>query len=302
MSQPVQHYSNNVSYLNQMDNIYNARKSIGEAQEKISSGYIAKTYKDLSDLGMVEGTVDNKLTISTYRGIINNNNYVISKIDTMDIAIDNVIDQLTEFRGNLVLKISVNSKYVDLASSGKSSLAIIMENLNSRYQGKYVFSGSRINVAPVGNIVNTSNLVDGNISANYYHGDAIRDTAKISSNITIEYGVMANNTAFQETIGAINKSLTASNKSEYGEAVDMVAQALEDLIKLRSQLKYQRVQIVNTNDNLDTMSSFYSTQLSDTVATNIEDMATQIANDTLILTAAFQTYGALSKLSLINYL
>lgn len=305
MVQAIQNFTDYSIFLDNMNNINKTKKNLYNTQRQIASGKIAQTHQELSALGLTEGTIDNQSRISTYDAYLKNNTVVLTKLEAIDISIANITSKLEEFKKVLTHKRSANSKYVDIKAIAKSSLAIIRENLNTKSQGKYIFAGSRTNIEPVTDIVSNTNIIKNQVSANYYSGDAIISQAKISDTVTIEYGVLASNTSFQQAIGTFHLGIEGHNNNEdskIADAIDMCETALTNLIQLRAQVRDKINQIRYTKDNIEVTQRYYSDKLAETTSTQIEDAAIKLSQERLILEGTFQTYGKLSGLSLMNHL
>ncbi|AZL16192.1 flagellin N-terminal helical domain-containing protein [Rickettsiales endosymbiont of Stachyamoeba lipophora] len=301
--QATQSFANLTSYTNTMNDINRARNELEETKRQISSGKAAQTFEKLSDLGITEGVIDNESRITILEGYLQNNEVIKAKLDTMDLSLDNLIKQLTEFRGFVVQKRSSSGKFVDLKSLAKSVLAVTEENLNVKFQGKYVFSGSRVNIKPVNGIIDHSNVINNRVSPNYYRGDAVIETGKIADNFRLVFGVTADNKAFQNTIGALHKAIEAGDKDErIKEAYDLTSTAINDLIDLRSTVRYSRQQVTQISDNMKISRDYYYELFTESLATKVEEASVKLNRDMEILMGTYQAYGKLSKLSLTNYL
>ncbi len=127
----------------------------------------------------------------------------------------------------------------DIRLESTAKLTLLQAALNTSSYGRYLFSGSRTTIQPVIDIVNNTNVVDGNVTANYYQGDDFDSAIYIDAN-TFPYGVRANDDGFQKLIaglhilknsqkadGSFDKDIVARGESLINEAFPLVSSMIE---------------------------------------------------------------------------
>ncbi|MBN9543744.1 MAG: hypothetical protein J0G32_08155 [Alphaproteobacteria bacterium] len=286
--------------------INDTKKSVATLQKQISSGRAVDTYLDLTETGRVEGVINLESKINDLDSYITNNNIVTGRLRATDIAMSSIIDNLMDYRAVMVKRRSAvgnqDEMKITVREVGKSLLGIIRDNLNTRYEGQFLFSGARIDQEAVGDIVNNTNYLHNEVTANYYLGDAVTRTVRASDSLVVSYGIKADDLGFQKAIAAIHIVMAAETEEQVEEAFDMMSEAISAVINIRNNVGNAMTQVTQTMDIQETVQTYFTTTLSDLTATKIEEASIKLSNDMAVLMGAFQSFSMVSKLNLTDYL
>lgn len=267
--------------------------------------------KNLDFAGYAEdGTLERYVSIEASRGdiqdFVRSNTLAISRVDTQILTLDNLQNIAIELNTTIINRRNDAAEDALPFQQLVNTLLGSIENaLNSKSDGKYIFSGAKTNVEPVPNI-NSSNLGTDNLPTSvYYNGDNTKAVVRSSANQDIEYGVLANEPAFQKLIGAAHLALQADledNDALLADAIDLIDEAGKEITALStSQLETR-----NTLENINITHADADNLLNDVEieisATNVVEVETKIAQLDVILQASFSAYNRVSSLKLVNFL
>lgn len=302
----VESLSNMMLHKSLMNDINAAKKSVATAQKQISSGRAIDSYLELSSTGRVEGAINLESRIADYTSYIRNNDVISARIEATDIALKTIMDNLYEYRAVAVKRRSAVGSLEEIRKTigdlGKSVLGVIRDNLNTRYEGQFLFSGARIEQEPVADIVNNSNYLNGEYTSNYYLGDDITRSARVNDSLVVEYGVKANHESFQKAIAAIHILIETDNDQDAALAYDMLDESLGEMINLRANVKNAATQVAASSDIQRMTKLYFEETLSELTATKIEEVSVRLANDMTILMGTYQAFAHVSRLNLADYL
>lgn len=288
------------------DSMMNARNEISRLSKEITSGKKADYFSELSDKQPLEAYLNIRNSLDTIVSRSKNNELLSKKITTVDSSIRSLQDLVSD---GLTLAVQAkdpaSGKNLDSISLAKQQLSSIKNLMNTQFNKQYVFSGSKIDTAAMGDIVNTSNVVAGIPTANYYLGDDKKMVAKISEDNTIEYGVTGDDQAFQYLIGAYHMLIDAKTAEDpvlFAKAVDWFNQAKVDVGNIIANVANNQ-KVIESQVKSDTD---YVLRLQENVS-EIEDVDTPEAMTELLavqtqIQAAYMLLVRVSNMSLADYI
>jgi len=250
---------------------------------------------------------------SKQQGYIDTINNVNTRLQVMALSINNIEKLATQFVGNLP-----NDAYATegetIQTQAQQVLAQVAGYLDTQDGSDYVFAGNKTTVPPV----DTSHLPPGNLSTSvggsppsgYYQGDNGIAQATVDNNVTLTYGIDANNPAFEQFIRVLNFLATSppfnqdnpTDVANVNKATQLLNQSVTQLQTLQGTVALQQGQLAN---QLSTHQNALSLAKSTISSVEQIDPATAITQlDTLQtqLQASYQTIGILQQLSLVNYI
>lgn len=298
-------------YKNTTKSFNRLQGNLAELSAQISSGIKADKFTELgsaiSRVADLEGSI--KMTNRYMEG----NNSVIADLKSMDGAVAQLQEVATELLQNLVLKRSPSSKAISLTNFADAALYQTGDALNTSFNGKMLFSGSKTDKLAVDvDLLANFNVIDGKSVSPYYKGDNYVQSIQASKNLNLDYGIKADEEGFKDLIGAINLAVKAEeniNSSERGfdddvleESVDMANLAVKGLASIRNRINTDIVTLEQTNSVHKRVDLQFNQVLSESIATNIIEATTKVAQNEATLNALFQTFSRISNLSLVDYL
>lgn len=275
-----------------------------DVNAQISSGLKSQTYKgiarDSQYLLSIESSVD-KLT--AYNA---NANSALATVNTMYTAMGSIQDLANSILSDVTAALGGDqvpaSVLTSQANNGMTEMAAL---LNLRVAGRYVFSGSDIDTVPVDLsdpawVAQTPPSV---ANSNYYQGNNVISSVQVSETFTVNYGVTANNTAFEQLFRAYN--LIANNPTSNAalvEASGLIQQAVDDIANVQGILSNNSKSIENQMERND-QDKTYLKELSSTIKeTDIPSASVLLTEVQGQLEASYTASVRLLKLNLAQYL
>jgi flagellar hook-associated protein 3 FlgL len=292
------------------------QSDIADLTHQISSGREASDFKTLGSKTRLVLDLESKLSRTS--GYVAGNQVVQIRLNRANAALQQILDIATSFRNNLVNERSVAGDELPLAQLTQAQLGQVQDALNTDVNGRFLFGGTRTDVPPVNDIVDTSNMLDANgneilptsefigtPSANYYQGDDGEVTVRASDQLTVNYGLRADDPSFQQLIGAMHMAIQAETRGdddEMAQAVDAVNSAIDGILNMQNQTN-SNIQIINSvNDLHANFKTYLSQTIGDQTGVDIAAATTQLSLDQTILQATFQNFARISGLKLADFL
>jgi len=272
-------------------------------QRQVSSGRLAQTFQELD--GKVErvNILENK--IKSIEQYMDSNEVVLTRLNTMTQTVGDIIRVSDEIQSLIVLAQSATeAQYPIFASDMQNKLNQIAGLLNTNNGGRYLFSGTKTDQAPVVNPP-PQNVGFGVPDDNYYRGDNETLTARVNENLLLDYGVRANHPAFQKLIsGALTgiEALKSGNQSALKQAQQLALEAGDEVNAVRSSIELNIVTLNDANSLMDSILTTIKGDYGELTATDLVAASTEVAINQGILQATFSTFSRVSSLRLSDFL
>jgi flagellar hook-associated protein 3 FlgL len=288
-----------------MKDIMSTQTNLVKLQSQITSGKQATTFFELQ----ASRQIDNVMSIESQMGNINDslisNSLIVDRLSMMDQAFSELIELMTLTKSQLITRRSSIGSVMNFSQIAKSSLSAVKYILNTEFEGRYLFSGSRTTTMPVGDIENITNVINQAPTANYYNGDDTVLSANITSTININYGIKANDPAFQNLIACLNTVLVGEktgDDAEFGTALEYLDKAYDQVIELRSQNGNFASTVLNVNNQYTNTLLYTKQTLARLTDTDLPSATASLYSQDAILRASYATLSRLTSTSLNDYL
>ena len=280
------------------------QSNLFELQGQVSSGIKANDFEGLN--GQVEQFTTIGAKIKSLNSYLDNNSEAISRLKTTRQSIENIISIADQIQDLTTLRrdggIATNVNYTQQVNNMRTSIA---KELNISLEGRFLFSGTATNTAPVVDGTFPESVTPGTPDDIYYQGSKDDYTLRSQDNVDKQYNIRADNDAFQKLFAGISLGLkgdAADNDTDIGNAFTMISQGLEGIIALQGKVDADTVDLQDTNDRHTTAVTYFK-GLSDSISkTDLVSASTQVAVDQSILQANFQIFSRISSLHLSDYL
>ncbi|MDB2414683.1 flagellin [Rickettsiales bacterium] len=282
------------------------REELEDVSIQVATGNKYPTYERMAAGGEVEKYISLRSTNDGLTDYIRSNELISSRVKTMRQSIDDLSEIASEY-AQLVANRRNDAVGTNLPvlETGRALLDRIANNLNIKFDGRYLFAGSKTNTAPVSNI-QTSNIGNDNLAnTRYYAGDSVKATVRSSDTQEVEYGILANESAFQKLIGAIHLGMdghTNEDDTKLSQSMDMINEAIVELTSVRTSASSTITNIDNTIINLENTQQLISENLGEVGNVDIVEASTRLSELDAIVQASFLAYNRLSRLQLSNFL
>lgn len=297
-----------------LQTIQQMQDQANKLQGQVNTGLKSQDY---SGLGGAAGQLTNLQSSVTQRqGFLDTISTVQSRIQESSSVITSIETAVSQFSENLP-----NGAYGtvpnDIQSQASQILQEITDFLNSQDGNRYIFAGSNTSVPPVDNtgLPNPGTLtasVSGAPPNGYYTGNDSIAQAKVDTATTVQYGVTADNPAFENAIRALNflANLPAGSPSQtnpvdvanVNTATQLVAQSITGMQGILGKLSLQSAQLNNLQTSHTNALNLTKTSIDNIETVDPATAITQLNQVETNLQASYSTISALSQLSLVNYL
>lgn len=273
---------------------------LADKQVQEASGLVSSTYAGLETEGEI--VVNLEVSLTRAQSYLSSAETALNRVETMYSATGSVSDILTTLRSEITGTIT-SDEIADLQTLAAGYLEDITSLLNTQYEGRYLFAGSLTQEAPV----DTSSYVVTDLTTadtSYYSGDSEIQTARISADRYLAYGVTADNEAFEETLSVLSYLANATDLTldDLSDLSDAVVDAQDKVIAVQTTLSVK----ASTLETAIAREEEYITTLSNTISekksVDIVAIAAEISTMEAQLQASYSIIGSLSDMSLTDYL
>lgn len=229
-----------------------------------------------------------------------------SKVQVMYSAAGSVTTLITNLRTQLSAATTGSStSTASLISSAKEMLQEMGSLLDTQYDGEYVFSGGKTTTAPVD--LTSFDSGTGSLStadASYYQGDDETASVRVADDQTVDYGVTADNSAFEQVMRVLKYIGNSSSlsSSDISSALDIASNALDATSVVQSKLSSAASQIEDASSRQTDYKSYASTLASDLTSVDVAAVTAQLSTYQSQLTASYSAISKIEGLSLASYL
>ncbi|MGD9508999.1 MAG: flagellin [Geminicoccaceae bacterium] len=274
---------------------------LADDQAAASSGKEAASYDRIADRA---GELLRLRDASAVRSALADRNERLGQeLQLMDGALGTVVDIAARARVTMLQRRDGGlGGEVALDGEVDSLLAQLEDALNTQFDGRYLFGGTRTDTAPVSLPATPAITADPSL---YYRGDQVRLSARADIGVELVYGVTADAAPFADLIAALGQARAAhlaDDRAGLAAAAAGLEGALDGLTELRARLGVSAARLETIADGQRSTVLYL-----DEVASSIEDVdlaatLTRIANDQAGLEATYMVTARLASLSLANYL
>jgi len=229
-----------------------------------------------------------------------------NKVQVMYSAVGSVAKLITNLRTQLSAATTGSSTdTASLISSAQGMLSEMASILNTQYDGEYVFSGASTSTAPVDLTSFASGT--GSLStadASYYKGDDQIASVRVADDQTVNYGVTADNSAFEQVMRVLKYIANSSSlsSSDITTALDMASSALDATSIVQSKLSDASSQIEDASSRQTDYKNYTSTLASDLTGVDVAAVTAQLATYQSQLEASYSAISKIQSMSLASYL
>jgi flagellar hook-associated protein 3 FlgL len=229
-----------------------------------------------------------------------------SKVQVMYSAVGSVTDLITNLRSDLSAATTGSSTDTSsLISSAQDMLQEMGSILNTQYDGQYVFSGASTSTAPVD--LTSFDSGTGSLSTadtSYYQGDDQIASVQVSDDQTVDYGVTADNSAFEQVMRVLKYIANSSSlsSSDISSAANVASNALDAVSIVQSKLSDASSQIEEASSEQTSYKNYASTFGSDLTSVDVAAVTAQMSTYQSQLTASYAAIAKIDSMNLASYL
>ncbi|MBX6321713.1 MAG: hypothetical protein IRY94_07800 [Rhodospirillaceae bacterium] len=249
------------------------------------------------------------------------------RLQVMDSTISQIYDVASRFRTTLLSALNAGStESVDTAAVASNALNEVAGLLNTQYEGRYVFAGSRTTTKPVDlsgwplppNPVTTTPAPT--YDSYYYKGDDVMASIEADTGFTVDYGIGADEPAFEYVMRAmyyVSKAGVPADATTLNTALNLLNTAMgtgaadpaygvqpiaRDIADLRSSVGVAQQLLDDNSKRLSDLSLYLDQNIGDIENVDIAEAMSQLAVQQTQLEASYTTLARLGQLSLVQFL
>lgn len=223
-------------------------------------------------------------------------------------AVGGMIDSLTSLKTTISSAISSTDNSA-LNASGQTKLEELASEMNIQSSGRYLFSGSRTDTAPVdlSGYPATSPPSATTADSSYYAGDASKASVIVGRGQSVSYGVTGNTSAFEKALraAAMVAGVTTSPATDTATlqaAYDLASTALTEMTNLQASISTTSSRLSDIQSRLGDMVSVAETSLGDVKNVDAAEASLKVTNTKTQLQASYSALAAIMKVKLTDYL
>ncbi|SRR5579883_475345 len=297
-----------------LQSILQLRSQANTLQQQVSTGLKSQDY---SGFGASAAQLANlQASVSQNQAYLDTINTLQQTQQEQSTTLSAIIDSAQKF-SELLPDGAFSRSPSDIQTQAKAFLQQLNDFLNTSDGNGYLFSGSLANTEPVNfnDLPNPGSLntaVNQPVPAGYYAGNDTVRAAKIDSNMTISYGITADNPAFENIIRVANYlanlppgSPSSSNPADIAavnQAATLLNQGITGLQTLQGRVALQSSQAQQVQTNLQGFINLAQRNITNLESVDPATAITELNQVETNLQASYQTVSTLQQLSLVNYL
>jgi flagellar hook-associated protein 3 FlgL len=282
-----------------------------DAETRVASqknGSNLKDYANKAETLTAMNTVNRRL-----QNYLDQNGYIAAKLDTQDQALTSVADAATQVRQAIMDALSSDNGET-LMQRISEQFQNAVSGLNTKYDGKYLFSGGQTGTAAV-SATQLSDLTSGPPIASFFHNDQLQVQAKLDDSTTVTTGQLADQlgtsmmNAFQALEafdqgpgGPINGPLTAAQRTFLTNQVATWQGVATSLTTSAADNGLVQQQVDQVKSNVTTQQNTLVGMIGDVTDANMAQAATDLSNAQLSVQATARVLQSLQSSSLLSLL
>jgi flagellar hook-associated protein 3 FlgL len=293
-----------------LSQIRDAQARMQETQIQMATGYKAQRYSGIApDARQLVNLESSHTRMEQYQA---SNKVVDLRLQTMESSTAQVLDAATKLKTLLTNALNAsNANDMAIGLQAQNLLNEVAKQLNVKIGDRYLFSGSKTDTPPV-------NLSAPGYSAppttypsvadtGYYQGDGVVLSTRAADDYDLNYGVTADEPAFEKTIRALQLAATVTtsptlDRDRLNDALGLVNDAINGLPTIRSRIGAAQNALDSANEDHADMMTYMEQSIVQITSVDVTEAASRMASDQLMLQASYMTISQLSQLSLANYL
>ena len=292
--------------------ILKSQDRINDAQLKLSTQQKSQDYLGIgSDASRLVTLEASNRRIDQF---LQDNSFVNMRIQAMLTSMDAVKKVLKDVRG-LVREVLDDGNVpggFDKDEIAAIKMDEIQNFLNVKMNGRFLFAGNKTDTKPVevGDITSAPTFVS-NVStaepAFYYKGDDSLIKARIDEGIVLDYGVTANDPAFEKLIRSVriirSTDLTDVNaNAKFLHVQDLLNQSEDALEAMQLKTGVRLQQLDKTNTNLKDTKNIFSGLVTDIESANTFEAVAELNQVQTMLEASYSAVVRVNGLTLTNFM
>jgi flagellar hook-associated protein 3 FlgL len=291
-------------------NLAEAQARVAETQISISSGRVAERYSQIAPNSRRLVSLESSHMRATQ--YVESNKVADQRLQAMEVSVMEIMKVAQDLQTELVAALNVSGLgqgAVSARAGGK--LTQVANLLNTQVDGRYVYGGSLISTSPI-DLADPAFTVPpptypSVADTTYYQGDSTILSAQADDGVVVDYGITADEPAFEKIIRALHLVSTASSNNDIdlargNEGLRLIDQAVSDIATIIGRIGASRTNLDEVNAKHDDFLVYVTQSITEIEGTDVALAMSRLSQDTATLQASYAVIAQVSRLSLVNYL
>lgn len=283
-----------------MPAIDNAASDFAEAQWQVSTGKRLRAPSD--DPSAARRVINEQAAVSGLDAYTRAADSAASRLTTMDSVLGDIVDKLTQ---GLTAAASAQGSTATQNARDAAATALlgirdsISGDINTAFNGSYLFAGSQSTVKPY----------DNSSGAWTYQGDAVSTTVDIDSGRSVTLAVsgraILQGSDATDVLTALENLASASKTGDTAgiqTGIDALQRAFNRAVQAQSRVGIDERSVDDTKQRLATQRTAATTRLSADQDADLAEASTKMTRAETAYRAALGAVSSTSQLSLMDYL
>ncbi len=243
---------------------------------------------------------------------VENNTLIDQRLQSMESSVSQLVDIASAFRTQLVGALNADNASVSgINVEATNLMQQVASILNTDFDGRYQFAGSKTDTRPVdltepGFVVPPSTYPSV-AETDYYLGDGNILATQAGPDLSLNYGIRANEAAFEKLIRSLHLVSTAvvapnPDTARLNEGLRLAEEALTELTEMVSRIGVTRKAIDTANTGHHETLLYAEQSIGEIANTDVAKAITVMTGDLASLEASFAILAQMRSISLINFL
>ncbi len=292
-----------------MSYISRTQNDVAETQIQIASGKRAQTYSEIPT--QTNQLVNLERSVTRTEQFSENIDRALNRLNTMEAAVNVMVERAIEVKSIISQGLSgTNLDDLPLQEFANTFSSEVAALLNTQLGGEYLFAGSLTDQAPVDlndPLYTPQAGLPGAFTAdsNYYQGDDFVQSVRADDNYDLDYGLRADDTAFEEllrTFAYMDYADVNSDKVVLEQAFTLVSSAIDGLSDLRGQIGAHSEVLDDARNSHNDFVTFANNLVSNIEDVDVAEATTNLAFNEVQLQGSYLAISRLRELSLLNFI
>jgi flagellar hook-associated protein 3 FlgL len=278
-----------------------AQAKVANLEVQSASGEVSSDFGGLGN--DAKKVVDLQVSIAQSKAYDDAASSANDRVQAMYSATGSIVDLLTSYKSDLTGAQSTSSDSDSLVESAQSLMDEVASALNTQYGGRYLFGGSRTETAPV-DLTSYPDASATGSDTSYYQGNDQTASVRVSDSQTIDYGVTADASGFEQALRSLSMIANASSvdSDTISNALDLATSALDAVTGIQASLSLKSTQLENASGNQQDYQSYASNLSSSLTDVDVASVTAKIATYQSQLEASYSALSKILSLRLSDYL
>jgi flagellar hook-associated protein 3 FlgL len=283
------------------------QEELRDVSIQASTGKKHQDFQSLAADANVERFVSLSATLKSTETYEKSNDIILARTQKMEQTLEQMIELADEAKEIITQRNNgATGQNVPVDALAPSFIERLESFLNTRFDGRYIFAGTKTDTKPVQNL-NTSNVDSATLTttSNYYRGNSDIVSINISQSEELSYGITANNSAFQKLAGSIHLLMEGHDSDDLdiiGDSFTMIDEALNEIISLRANTNAASTTISNATIVHRSVNKLAFENFSDVANVDVPTAQTRMIELEAIIQSSYLAFNRLSGLRLSNFL